>query len=99
MPAEMTVDDAVNVVNVANDCLAGDEDDDLRELAVVAKRLFGHVGTLSLELERELARGRGLATSEARLVDGHQLEQGADGGGRRDFSQASLCMRARRYIF
>ncbi|MGH9202109.1 MAG: hypothetical protein ACRD2A_12845 [Vicinamibacterales bacterium] len=39
MRAEMTIDDAVNVVNVANDCLAHDADDDVRELAMPAKRL------------------------------------------------------------
>lgn len=85
MRAEMTIDDAVNVVNVAKDCLAPDADDDVRELAMAAKRLVKYIDELSLELERERARGRGLAASDARHEDGHQLEEGADGGGRRDF--------------
>jgi len=84
MRAEMTIDDAVNVVNVASDCLAHD-DDDVRELAVAAKRLVSHVYELTLELERERARRKGLAGREARLVDGDRLEEGTDGGGRRDF--------------
>jgi hypothetical protein len=32
-----TIDDAIYVVDVANDCLARDEDDDVRELAVSAR--------------------------------------------------------------
>lgn len=82
---EVSIEDAVNVVNVINDCLAPDAGDDVRELAVAAKRLVRHVGELSLELERERARRRALAGREARLVDGHRLIEGTDGGGRRDF--------------
>jgi hypothetical protein len=85
MRAEMTIDDAINVVNVVNDCLAHDEDEDVRELAAGAKRLVKHIDKLSLELERERARRRGLTAGEVRLVDGHLLVEGADGGGRRDF--------------
>lgn len=82
---EVSIEDAVNVVNVINDCLAPDAGDDVRELAVAAKRLVRHVGELSLELERERARRRAPAGREARLVDGHRLIEGTDGGGRRDF--------------
>jgi hypothetical protein len=84
-PDEISVEDAVNVVNVINDCLAPDADDDMRELAVAAKRLVHHVAELSFELERERARRRAPAGTEARLVDGHRLNVGTDGGGRRDF--------------
>ena len=37
------------------------------------------------ELERERARRRGLGSREAVTLEGHRLENGADGGGRRDF--------------
>jgi hypothetical protein len=39
----------------------------------------------SLELERERARRHGLRPGDTRIADGHQLEDGRDGGGRRDF--------------
>lgn len=82
---EVSVEDAVNVVNAINDCLAPDANDDVRELAVAAKRLVHHVDEQSRELERERARRRALAGREARLVEGHRLNEGTDGGGRRDF--------------
>lgn len=85
MPEDITIDDAVNMVNVTSDCLAHDADDDLRNLALAAKRLVDHITRQSCELERERARRRDLAGPEARLVDGHRLEEGTDGGGRRDF--------------
>lgn len=81
----MTIDDAVNIVNVANDCLAQDEDDDVRGLAIAAKRLVSHIGEQSCEMERERARRRAPAEGQVRLVEGHRLERGTDGGGRRDF--------------
>lgn len=82
---EVSVEDAVNVVDVINDCLAPDADDDVRELAVAAKRLVRHIDELSRELECERARRRGVAEKDARLAEGHRLEEGTDGGGRRDF--------------
>jgi len=45
MYEDMTIDDAVNIVNVANDCLADDAEDDVRGLAIAAKRLVSHIGT------------------------------------------------------
>lgn len=85
MYEEMTIDDAVNIVNAAHDCLAQDADDDMPELAIAAKRLVSHIDELSRELECERALRRGLPGREARLVGGHRLEEGTDGGGRRDF--------------
>ncbi len=38
MDEEMTIDDTVNIVNVAHDCVAQDTDDVMRELAIAAKR-------------------------------------------------------------
>ena len=76
---EMTIDDAINVANILGDVLASDANDDVRELAVAARRLVRHIGEQSCELERERARGY------ARFTDGYPLEEGADGGGRRDF--------------
>lgn len=70
MYEDMTIDDAVNIVNVAHDCLAQDADDDMRELATAAKRLVSHMDELSRELECERALRRGLPGREARLVDG-----------------------------
>jgi hypothetical protein len=85
MQDEMTIDDAVNIANVLNDSLACYADEDVRELAIAAKRLVSHVAVQSLEIERERARRHALAREEVRLVEGHRLEQGTDGGGRRDF--------------
>ena len=89
MYEEMTIDDAVNIVNVAHDCLAQDADDGRRELAIAAKRLVSHIAEQSCEVERERARRRAQAEGEVRLVDGHRLEGGTDGGGRRDFLAGS----------
>jgi hypothetical protein len=85
MYEDMTINDAANIVNVANDCLAHDVDDDVRELAIAAKRLVSHIAEQSCEMERERARRRSQAEVQVRLVDGHRLEEGTDGGGRRDF--------------
>jgi hypothetical protein len=82
---EMTIDDAVNIVNVANDSLARHADEDVRRLANAAKQLVSHVAEQSREIERERARRRALAREGARLVEGHRLEEGTDSGGRRDF--------------
>jgi hypothetical protein len=82
---EMTIDDAVNIVNVVNDSLARQADEDVRKLAIAAKQLVSHVAEQSRELERERARRRALAPEGARLVEGHRLEEGTDSGGRRDF--------------
>src|SRR5712692_9908223 len=54
-------------------------------LPIAAKRLVNHVGEQSREAERERARRKGLPQEDARLVEGHRLEEGTDGGGRRDF--------------
>lgn len=85
MYEDMTIDEAVNIVNVANDCLAQDADDDVRSLAIAAKRLVSHIAEQSREMERERARRRAQPGGEPRLVAGHRLEGGTDGGGRRDF--------------
>ena len=85
MHDEMTIDDAINVANVENDLLIDHADADVRELAVAAKCLVNHVGEQSREAERERARRKGLPQEDARLVAGHRLEEGTDGGGRRDF--------------
>jgi prepilin-type processing-associated H-X9-DG protein len=84
MQTEMTIDDAINVANVASSCLSSHEDEDVRELVIAAKELVNNVEELYRELERERARrhGTGGATS---FADGHPLELGTDGGGRRDF--------------
>ena len=82
---EIAIEDAVNVVNVISDSLPHDADEDVRELAVAAKRLVHHIDELSLELERERARRRELTGRDAGRVDGCPLEEGTDGGGRRDF--------------
>jgi hypothetical protein len=97
MYEEMTIDDTVDVVNVAHDCLAQDADDDMRELAIAAKRLVRHIDELSRDLDCERALRRELPGREARLVGGHRLEEGTDGGGRRDFLAGALCTQARRY--
>ena len=85
MHDEMTIDDAINVANVGNDLLIDHADADVRELAIAAKRLVNHVGKQSREAERERACRKGLPQEDARLAEGHRLEEGTDGGGRRDF--------------
>ena len=85
MHDEMTIDDAVNIANVLSDSLACYADEDVRELAIAAKRLVSHVAVQSLEIERERARRQALAPQDVRLLAGHRLEEGTDGGGRRDF--------------
>jgi hypothetical protein len=82
---EMTIDDAVNIANVANDSLARHADEDKRELVIAAKKLVSHIKEQSREIERERARRHALAGEGARLAEGHRLEEGTDGGGRRDF--------------
>ena len=82
---EMTIDDAINVANVLGDDLASDANDEVRELAISARRLVRHIGEQACELERERASRQALGRGYGRLTDGHPLEEGADGGGRRDF--------------
>ena len=53
MPEEMTIDDAVNIANAANDCLARYADEDMRELAIAVKRLVSRVAEQSREIELE----------------------------------------------
>lgn len=84
MNTEITIDDAINVANIASSCLSGHSDEDVRELVVAAKRLVSYVQEQCRELERERARRHG-AGDATRSADGHPLEQGTDGGGRRDF--------------
>jgi len=85
MHGEMTIDDAINVANMLSDVLASDASNNARELGVAARRLVRHICEQSCELERERARTQALARGHARFTDGHPLEEGADGGGRRDF--------------
>ena len=85
MNDKMTIEDAVNIVNVANNCLADHGDQDVRELAITARRLVSHIEDQSRELEREQARCRSLARGNALRVEGDRLEEGTDAGGRRDF--------------
>src|ERR1700687_22800 len=83
MQDEMAIDDAVNIANVLNDSLACYADEDVRELAIAAKRLVSHVVVQSLEIERERARRQALAPQDVRLLEGYRLEEGTDSGGRR----------------
>jgi hypothetical protein len=89
MNDKMTIEDAVNIVNVANDCVADNTDEDKRELAIAAKRLVKYISEQWRELERERARGASLVREDTRLVEGNRLEEGSDGGGRRDFLAGS----------
>ena len=82
---EMTIDDAINVVNVIAECETADADVDQRELALAARRLVREVREQAAELERERARRRRLPLREAPAVDGAPLREGFDGGGWREF--------------
>ena len=82
---DITIDDAVNIANVLNGSLALHKDEDVRQLALAAKQLVSHVAEQSREIERERARRHSLVGEDARPAEGHRLEEGTDGGGRRDF--------------
>lgn len=94
----MTIDDAINIANVWNDMPIDHADADVRELAIAAKRLVNHVGEQSREAERERARRKKLPQEDARLVEGHPLEEGTDGGGGRDFL-AGLAVHAGQMLY
>jgi hypothetical protein len=85
MRNQMTIEDATNVVNVLSDDLACNPNEEVRELTTAARRLVRHIAEQSSELERERASRRSIAPGEARIPDGNPLEEGTDGGGRRDF--------------
>jgi hypothetical protein len=85
MSDQMTVDDAINVVHVLGCELASDGKDGIRKLVSAATSLVSHVQEQAAELERERARRQGTGHREATTLEGHRLENGADGGGRRDF--------------
>jgi hypothetical protein len=85
MRNNMTVEDAINVVHVLGCDLAPNGDEDLRKLVSAATSLVSHVQEQAAELERERARWRGTGQREAAMPEGHRLENGVDGGGRRDF--------------
>ena len=82
---EIAIDDAINVVKIMGDERAGDPDSDVSSLARAARRLLRHIDELAFELERERARRHGLKSGDTRVPDGHRLDGGRDGGGRRDF--------------
>ena len=81
----MTVEDAMNVVHVLGRELASDGNDDMRKLVSAATSLVSHVHEQAAELERVRARRHGIGHHEATAAEGHRLENGVDGGGRRDF--------------
>lgn len=85
MRDNMTVEDAINVVHVLGGDLASNGDEDLRKLVSAATCLVSHVYEQAAELERERACRQGIGHREAMTLEGRRLENGADGGGRRDF--------------
>jgi hypothetical protein len=85
MQDEMTIDDAMNIACVLRDTLGSHPEADVREFAMAATRLVGHIVEQSRKLERERARRRASTPNDVQLAAGHRLEAGMDGGGRRDF--------------
>ena len=85
MREHMTAEDAINVVHVLGRDLASNGDEDLGKLVSAATWLVSHAQEQAAELERERARRRGIGDREGTTLEGHRLENGADGGGRRDF--------------
>jgi hypothetical protein len=85
MSENLTVDDGINVVHVLGCDRASDGNDHMRKLVSAATCLVSHVQEQAAELERERARRQGIGAREAITIEGHRLENGADGGGRRDF--------------
>ena len=85
MRENMTVEDAMNVVHVLGCELASDGNEDVQKFVAAATWLVSHVQEQAAELERERARRQGIGHREGTTLEGHRLENGADGGGRRDF--------------
>jgi hypothetical protein len=85
MREDMTGEDAINVVHVLGREFASNGDEDLRKFVSATSWLVAHAQEQAAELERERARRQGMGHREAMTVEGHRLEKGADGGGRRDF--------------
>lgn len=85
MRDNMTVEDAINVVHVLGCELASDGNEDVRKLVSAATWLVSHVQEQAADLEREPARRQGIGHREGTTLEGHRLENGADGGGRRGF--------------
>jgi hypothetical protein len=85
MRDNMTVDDAINAIHVLGCELATDGNEEVRKLVSAATSLVSHMQEQASELERERARRQGIGHREAITLEGHRLENGADGGGRRDF--------------
>jgi hypothetical protein len=85
MRENMTVEDAINVVHVLGRDLASSGNEDLGKLLSAATSLVSHAQEQAAELERERARRQGIGDREGTTLEGHRLENGADGGGRRDF--------------
>lgn len=85
MGDNLTVEDAVNVVHVLGRDLASNGDEELGKLVSAATRLVSHVQEQASELERERARRQGIGHREGTRPEGLRLENGVDGGGRRDF--------------
>lgn len=85
MRDNLTVDDAINVVHVLGCELASNTNEDMRQLVSAANCLVSHVERQAAELERERARRQGIGHEDTTNRKGQRLENGADGGGRRDF--------------
>jgi hypothetical protein len=85
MRENMTVEDAINVVHVLGRNLASNGNEDLGKLVLAATWLVSHAQEQAAELERERARRQGIGDREGTTLEGDRLENGADGGGRRDF--------------
>ena len=85
MRETMTVEDAINVVHVLGCELALDGNEDVQKLVAAATFLVSHVQEQGAERERDRAGRHGIGHREATAAEGHRLENGVDGGGRRDF--------------
>jgi hypothetical protein len=85
MQDSLTVEDAVNIVQVLGNDLASDRNEDVQKLVSAAAWLAFHVHGQAEELERERARRHGFGQRDSAMSEGHRLESGVDGGGRRDF--------------
>lgn len=81
----MTVDDAINIVNVIAGCVTPDAGADLRELTLAGRRLVREVREQAAEMERERPRRQREGPREMPPVDGAALREGFDGGGWRAF--------------
>jgi hypothetical protein len=85
----LSIEDAMNIASVSHDAVQYPKyapgDVDVPLLATAARQLVQEIYWLRTELENERARARDFVRPDAPRIEGHPLQEGRDGGGRRHF--------------